>query len=57
MVSLIDQLCAEALARLQQRSDARFAQFERESRARYLFIRRSIAQKARRIREELLRGH
>ena len=52
----IDAECAAALLRLAALADARFAQFREESKQRYFFTRRSISQKARRIREELLKG-
>lgn len=52
----LDQLCEDALTRMQQNADKRFAEFERRSREHYHFVRRSIAQKFRRLREELQRG-
>jgi len=53
-LSMIDRMCAEALERMRLASEARFEAFERASKIRYFFIRRSIAQRFRRLREELL---
>jgi len=52
----IDEMCEDALRRMTEAADVKFEAFRKESRQRYFFMRRSISQKARRIREELLRG-
>jgi hypothetical protein len=50
----IDALCAAALARLSESTDARIEAFRQQSRDEYHQIMRSLGQKARRLREALV---
>lgn len=52
----IDALCAAALARLSESTDARIEKFRQQSELEYHKALRSIGQKARRLREALLKG-
>lgn len=52
----IDEMCADALARMEQRAEERIAEFRRQSAIEAERVRRSFGQKWRYLKRELIGG-